>query len=71
MTTNGNRVAAVTKVSVTLADGRELIYFGESAGRAAGYPDRREIGRRQVGAVLPVAGDDSPLAEQRVIAHLR
>jgi UDPglucose--hexose-1-phosphate uridylyltransferase len=31
--------------SVTLADGRELSYFGESADRAARYPDRREIGR--------------------------
>src|SRR5262249_20935371 len=28
-------------------------------------------GRRQEGAVLPVAGDDDPLAEQRVVAHLR
>jgi UDPglucose--hexose-1-phosphate uridylyltransferase len=31
----------VKKSSTTLADGRELIYFGESADAAAGYPDRR------------------------------
>ena len=30
--------------SVTLADGRELIYFGGSADWAASYPDRRPIG---------------------------
>jgi UDPglucose--hexose-1-phosphate uridylyltransferase len=30
---------------VTLADGRELIYFGDSAGTAAGYPDLRPLGR--------------------------
>jgi UDPglucose--hexose-1-phosphate uridylyltransferase len=40
-----NQVNQVNRASVTLADGRELIYFGESAGRAARYPDRREIGR--------------------------
>ncbi len=33
------------RACVTLADGRELIYFGESAQKAAGYPDRRPIGR--------------------------
>jgi len=38
--------AAVTpkKASTTLADGRELIYFGDSADWAAGYPDLRELG---------------------------
>jgi len=32
---------AVPKSTVTLADGRELIYFGESAEWAAGFPDLR------------------------------
>ncbi len=36
---------AVKKASVTLADGRELVYFGESADWAAGYADRRPPGR--------------------------
>jgi UDPglucose--hexose-1-phosphate uridylyltransferase len=31
--------------STTLADGRELIYFGESAEKAAGYPDLRPLHR--------------------------
>ncbi len=34
----------VKKASVRLSDGRELIYFGESAAWAAGYPDLRELG---------------------------
>jgi UDPglucose--hexose-1-phosphate uridylyltransferase len=34
----------VKRASVMLADGRELIYFGESAARAAGYPDERPLG---------------------------
>ncbi|HEX3923181.1 MAG TPA: galactose-1-phosphate uridylyltransferase, partial [Streptosporangiaceae bacterium] len=33
------------KSSVTLADGRELIYFGASAQASAGYPDLRPIPR--------------------------
>jgi UDPglucose--hexose-1-phosphate uridylyltransferase len=33
------------RASITLADGRELIYFGESADKAAGYPDLRPLGR--------------------------
>jgi UDPglucose--hexose-1-phosphate uridylyltransferase len=49
--------------SVTLADGRELIYFGESADWAAGYPDRREIGR--VGVSSQVRHD--PLLGEWVI----
>ncbi len=32
------------RASITLADGRELIYFGESADWAAGFPDRLPIG---------------------------
>jgi len=68
VTTNGNRVAAVTKVSVTLADGRELIYFGESAGRAAGYPDRREIGRVEASSQVrydPLLGEWVIIASHR------
>jgi UDPglucose--hexose-1-phosphate uridylyltransferase len=41
---DGSAGAAVKKASVTLADGRELIYFGASAGESAGYPDTRPIG---------------------------
>ncbi len=33
----------VKKASVTLADGRELIYFGETADAAAAYPDLRPL----------------------------
>jgi UDPglucose--hexose-1-phosphate uridylyltransferase len=50
----------VKTASVTLADGRELIYFGESAGRAAGYPDRRDIGRVEVSSQVrydPLLGE--------------
>jgi UDPglucose--hexose-1-phosphate uridylyltransferase len=36
--------AAPEKASVRLADGRELIYFGDSADWAAGYPDLRDLG---------------------------
>jgi UDPglucose--hexose-1-phosphate uridylyltransferase len=46
--------------SVTLADGRELIYFGESADWAAGYPDQREIGRVEVSSQVrydPLLGE--------------
>jgi UDPglucose--hexose-1-phosphate uridylyltransferase len=35
------RGVTVTRASIALADGRELIYFGESADWAAGFPDRR------------------------------
>jgi UDPglucose--hexose-1-phosphate uridylyltransferase len=31
------------KASITLADGRELIYFGDYADEEAGYPDRRAL----------------------------
>ena len=44
------RVAKITgdgpgirKTSVTLADGRELIYFGAVPERPADYPDRRQL----------------------------
>jgi UDPglucose--hexose-1-phosphate uridylyltransferase len=33
----------VKKASITLADGRELIYFGDSADEAASYPDLRSL----------------------------
>src|SRR5215469_15291725 len=33
----------VRKTSVTLADGRELIYFGAIPERPADYPDRRQL----------------------------
>jgi UDPglucose--hexose-1-phosphate uridylyltransferase len=38
-----SHVAHPAKASVTLADGRELIYFGESAAADATYPDLRSI----------------------------
>jgi UDPglucose--hexose-1-phosphate uridylyltransferase len=41
----GARRAGAKRASVTLADGRELIYFGESADKAAGHPDLRPLGR--------------------------
>ena len=53
----------MNRASVTLADGRELIYFGESAAWAAGYRDRREIGR--VEASSQVRHD--PLLDEWVI----
>jgi UDPglucose--hexose-1-phosphate uridylyltransferase len=40
----GGAAAAPKKASTTLADGRELIYFGDSADWAAGYPDLRDLG---------------------------
>jgi UDPglucose--hexose-1-phosphate uridylyltransferase len=45
--------APVKQASVTLADGRELIYFGESADAAAGYADRRPPGPAGPGAAGP------------------
>jgi UDPglucose--hexose-1-phosphate uridylyltransferase len=41
---DGGAAAAPKKASTTLADGRELIYFGDSADWAAGYPDLRDLG---------------------------
>jgi UDPglucose--hexose-1-phosphate uridylyltransferase len=35
----------VQQASVTLADGRELIYFGDSAGESARHPDLRQLPR--------------------------
>ena len=41
---DGGAAATPKKASTTLADGRELIYFGDSADWAAGYPDLRDLG---------------------------
>jgi len=38
-------VGEIPRASVRLADGRELIYFGESAEKAASCPDLRPLGR--------------------------
>ena len=38
----------IRKTSVTLADGRELIYFGGIPERPADYPDRRQLAAVQV-----------------------
>jgi UDPglucose--hexose-1-phosphate uridylyltransferase len=56
------------KVSVTLADGRELIYFGESADWAAGYPDARPIGRVEASSQVrydPLLGEWVIVASHR------
>jgi UDPglucose--hexose-1-phosphate uridylyltransferase len=56
------------KASVSLADGRELIYFGESASWAAGYPDRRPAGRFAASSELRY---DALLGEWVIVAHHR
>ena len=38
----------VRKTTVTLADGRELMYFGAIPERPADYPDRRQLAAVQV-----------------------
>jgi UDPglucose--hexose-1-phosphate uridylyltransferase len=58
----------VRRASVTLADGRKLIYFGESADRAARYPDRREIGRVEASSQVrydPLLGEWVIVASHR------
>jgi len=58
----------VRRASVTLADGRELIYFGESADQAARYPDRREIGRVEASSQVrydPLLGEWVIVASHR------
>ena len=50
----------MSKASVRLADGRELIYFGPSAGAAAGHPDLRERASREASSALrydPLLGE--------------
>jgi UDPglucose--hexose-1-phosphate uridylyltransferase len=60
--------AAVPKRSVTLADGRELIYYGESAQWAAGFPDRRPPGRVEVSSEIRY---DALLGEWVIVAGHR
>ena len=58
----------MTRASVTLADGRELTYFGESAGWAAGFPDRRPIGRVEASSQVrydPLLGEWVIVASHR------
>ena len=50
----------VKKASITLADGRELIYFGDHADEAAGYPDLRPLPRVEVSSQVrhdPLLGE--------------
>ena len=50
----------VKKASITLADGRELIYFGDAADEAAGYPDLRPLPRVEVSSQVrhdPLLGE--------------
>lgn len=56
------------KASVTLADGRELIYFGDSAGWAAGFADRRPASRFAASSELRY---DPLLGEWVIVAHHR
>jgi UDPglucose--hexose-1-phosphate uridylyltransferase len=60
--------AAMKKVSVTLADGRELIYFGKSAEASAAYPDLRPIPRVEVSSQVrydPLLGEWVIIASHR------
>jgi UDPglucose--hexose-1-phosphate uridylyltransferase len=67
--TPGDRAAATVKrASVTLADGRELIYFGASADESAGYPDRRPPGRVEASSQVrydPLLGEWVIIASHR------
>jgi UDPglucose--hexose-1-phosphate uridylyltransferase len=50
----------VKKASITLADGRELIYFGDNADEAARYPDLRQLPRVEVSSQVrrdPLLGE--------------
>ena len=50
----------VKKASITLADGRELIYFGDHADEEAGYPDLRPLPRIEVSSQVrhdPLLGE--------------
>jgi UDPglucose--hexose-1-phosphate uridylyltransferase len=58
----------VKRASITLADGRELIYFGESADWAAGFPDRRPIGAVEASSQVrydPLLGEWVIIASHR------
>ena len=64
----GDGSTAVKKASVTLADGRELIYFGASADESAGYPDRLPIGRVEASSQVrydPLLGEWVIIASHR------
>ena len=48
------------QASITLADGRELIYFGDQADEAASYPDLRPLPRIEVSSQVrydPLLGE--------------
>jgi UDPglucose--hexose-1-phosphate uridylyltransferase len=50
----------VKKASITLADGRELIYFGDQADEEAGHPDLRPLPRIEVSSQVrydPLLGE--------------
>ncbi len=50
----------VQKASITLADGRELIYFGDHADEEARHPDRRPLPRTEVSSQVrhdPLLGE--------------
>ena len=50
----------VKKATITLADGRELIYFGDHADEEAGYPDLRPLPRIEVSSQVrydPLLGE--------------
>ncbi len=58
----------VTKASITLADGRELIYFGDSADAAAGYPDLRPLAKVEASSQVrydPLLGEWVIVASHR------
>ena len=62
------RDAGKNTASITLADGRELIYFGESAAWAAGFPDRRAIGPAEASSQVrydPLLGEWVIIASHR------
>jgi UDPglucose--hexose-1-phosphate uridylyltransferase len=61
-------IRPVRKITVMLADRRELTYFGDVPERPADYPDRRHLGRVQV---HPQARRDQLLGEWVVIASHR
>ncbi len=65
MSRHGERVR---KITVMLADRRELMYFGDIPERPADYPDRRRLGRMQVHSQ---ARRDQLLGEWVVIASHR
>jgi UDPglucose--hexose-1-phosphate uridylyltransferase len=58
----------VKKAAITLADGRELIYFGDAADEAAGYPDLRSLPRVEASSQVrhdPLLGEWVILAGHR------